>query len=240
MMEVPLQERATPPSQPYFHLDHHSPEMASILLGSNGGYTVLGLLTDLMESPWQKSLQSFSESLLGTDGLRYTAQAAGTPNAAGQWEGWIEFLPVTGDAPPLRTARETTQPNRADAVYWASGLTTVYLEGALERALKPLRQHYAVAPETLFDEPAPARVRAKVPDKEEAPEVEAAMDPFEVYRNGEDVLRRRLTAFEAWHLVNIILKYRLSESASSVLELLPASDLIDIIVGGVRERSVRR
>jgi hypothetical protein len=73
----------------------------------------------------------------------------------------------------------------------------------------------------------------------EVPEVEAALDPFEVYRNGETVLRRRLSAFEAWHLVNIIVKYRLSGSASSVLELLPASDLIDIIVGGVRERSVR-
>jgi hypothetical protein len=54
----------------------------------------------------------------------------------GLWEGWIEFIPTDGGA-PLRSRRETTQPNRDDAVYWATGLTPVYLEGALERALRP-------------------------------------------------------------------------------------------------------
>ena len=44
----------------------------------------------------------------------------------------IEFVPVHGGT-PLRSSRETTQPNKADAEYWASGLTMVYLEGALER-----------------------------------------------------------------------------------------------------------
>jgi hypothetical protein len=179
----------------------------------------------------------FPKSLVGADGVRYNAQAAGTPNSAGQWEGWIEFVPL-GGGDPLRTARETTQPNRTDAVYWARGLTTVYLEGALERALKSLVRRVTVTPQPVFDEPLPNRVSVEMAEVE-VPEVEAALDPFEVYRNGETVLRRRLSAFEAWHLVNIIVKYRLSGSASSVLELLPASDLIDIIVGGVRERSVR-
>src|SRR2546425_4109185 len=35
----------------------------------------------------------------------------------------------------VRTAPETTQPNRTCTVYWSTGLTPVYLEGALERAL---------------------------------------------------------------------------------------------------------
>src|SRR5581483_9773360 len=56
------------------------------------------------------------------DGVAYRAQA------------WIEFLPI-GGGPAIRTARETTQPNFTDAQYWASGLTHVYLEGALSRAL---------------------------------------------------------------------------------------------------------
>src|SRR6266566_5970410 len=53
--------------------------------------------------------------------------------------GWIEFIPI-GRWTPVRTPRETTQPNRRNAVYWATGLTPVYLEGALDRALHPPRR----------------------------------------------------------------------------------------------------
>jgi hypothetical protein len=54
----------------------------------------------------------------------------------GLWEGWIEFLPGDG-SPVLRSRRETVQPNREAAVYWATGLSQVYLEGALARTLAP-------------------------------------------------------------------------------------------------------
>ena len=55
----------------------------------------------------------------------------------GLWHGWLEFEPVDGcNVPALQSPRETTQPNRTDAVYWATGLTAVYLEGALERAIR--------------------------------------------------------------------------------------------------------
>ena len=40
---------------------------------------------------------------------------------------------MTGET--LRSFRETTQPNLTDLRYWATGLTPVYLEGALERIL---------------------------------------------------------------------------------------------------------
>src|SRR5262249_49394914 len=50
------------------------------------------------------------------------------------WEGWFVFFPLTGgDA--LATDRETTQSKRDDVVYWASGISATYLEGALHRAL---------------------------------------------------------------------------------------------------------
>jgi hypothetical protein len=62
----------------------------------------------------------------------------------GRWQGWVEFLPPRGGR-VLLSGRETIQPNRADLAYWASGLTPVYLEGALGRAL----DRHGVKP--LFD-----------------------------------------------------------------------------------------
>lgn len=40
----------------------------------------------------------------------------------------------------LRTARETTQPNRDAIAYWAAGIEPIYLEGALKRTLRHSRQ----------------------------------------------------------------------------------------------------
>ena len=54
----------------------------------------------------------------------------------GLWEGRIEFE-LAGSDEFVRTERETEQPNRADLMYWAQGLSAAYLEGALERALRP-------------------------------------------------------------------------------------------------------
>lgn len=73
------------------------------------------------------------------DGQAYRVLACGAAARDGtnRWNGWIEFLPVAG-GPPVRTARETTQPNRVCTVYWSTGLTPAYLEGALGRALKPV------------------------------------------------------------------------------------------------------
>lgn len=66
----------------------------------------------------------FTEPVVA-DGIAYTARACGAPMADGSWEGWLEFTPLDGD-PVLRSSRETTQPNRGDAIYWATGLTPVY------------------------------------------------------------------------------------------------------------------
>ena len=61
----------------------------------------------------------------------YQAKACGRERDDGLWEGWIEFENSESGA-VLRSARETTQPNLADLKYWATGLTPVYLEGALD------------------------------------------------------------------------------------------------------------
>src|SRR4051794_29955514 len=68
------------------------------------------------------------------DGRVYTAQVCGRVRDDGIWEGWLEFVPHDGSA-VLRSARETTQPKASDLEYWATGLTPVYLRGALERTL---------------------------------------------------------------------------------------------------------
>lgn len=79
-------------------------------------------------------LLDYEKPVIGDDGRRYAARACGREGDGGLWEGWIEFLPEDG-SPVLRSERETTQPNRIDTEYWATGLRPVYLEGALHRAL---------------------------------------------------------------------------------------------------------
>ena len=99
-------------------------------------------------------LARFTNVVRETNGVGYTAQACGAPGANGLWEGWIEFAPLDGGE-PIRSPRETTQPNRADAVYWANGLGIVFLEGALNRALYPLTVEEEPAARPAFDRPAP-------------------------------------------------------------------------------------
>jgi hypothetical protein len=171
----------------------------------------------------------FSEPVLGKDGTAYLGRVAGVMTPKARWEGWIEFIPVAG-GPPIRTPRETTQPTRGDIAYWATGLTRVYLEGAVERALSSTNVRHPTgrsAPQS--DEPAPSTVRDA-----EAPVRDAVLDPFEVYAHGEEALRRKLTAFEAVHLVNIIVAYRLSAEPATALETLSRPALIELIVEAVR------
>ena len=82
-------------------------------------------------------LVQFTEPIVA-DGVAYRADACGAPTSDGLWQGWIEFTPTSG-GPSIRSRRETTQPNRVDAVYWATGLTPIYLEGALQRTLEAAR-----------------------------------------------------------------------------------------------------
>jgi hypothetical protein len=175
-------------------------------------------------------LAEYPEVVIGADGKRYAARACGAPVSSGQWQGWLEFVDTsTGVA--LRSRRETTQPNRVDTVYWATGLTPVYLEGALERTLHPLVRPVArSASEPAFDGPAPDTLS-------EPPGVDSILNPFSVYRKGEALLRRQLAAFSVWHLVNIVLDHRLSELPAASLNAMTSRDLIELIVVAVRTRA---
>jgi hypothetical protein len=81
-----------------------------------------------------ETLLCFQHVVTDDSGVEYAVCARGRAMDDGLWEGWLEFEPVRG-GPSVPTGRETTQPNRTDAVYWATGLQPVYLEGALIRAL---------------------------------------------------------------------------------------------------------
>jgi hypothetical protein len=86
-------------------------------------------------------LLQFSTPVLGANGRGYDARAMGAEMADGLWHGWIEFS--AADSERVATDRETTQPNRTDTVYWATGLTQIYLKGALIRALDVSRSGHA-------------------------------------------------------------------------------------------------
>ena len=160
-------------------------------------------------------------------GVVYHVRACGSEMDASRWQGWLEFHPIDGGE-TLRSARETTQPNLVDLAYWASGLTAVYLEGALERVLNPLVRATAspVLP-PAFDGPAPAAIQGP-------PVANGVLNPFSVYRKGEGLLRDQLHALSSWHLVNIILAYELSEIPVDELNLMSAPQLIELIVASVR------
>ena len=80
-----------------------------------------------------ETIQEYSVRFQADGGLLYAILARGELRDDGMWEGWLEFQPLDGGQ-PLRTGRETTQPNREALVYWASGLEPIYFEGAFERA----------------------------------------------------------------------------------------------------------
>jgi hypothetical protein len=74
--------------------------------------------------------------VLAPDGTAYRACARGRERSDDHlWEAWIEFAPIAdSDAEAVATPRETTQPSLGAAEYWATGLSHVFLEGALVRA----------------------------------------------------------------------------------------------------------
>lgn len=155
-------------------------------------------------------LVEFSEPVADADGITYTARACGAEAESGLWEGWIEFLPHDG-ADAVRSARETTQPNRVDTIYWATGLTPVYLEGALDRALKPVvaQPHRAAS----------------------------ILNPFSAAKNGETMFRRQLGALSSRHLVNIVVAHELSDREVLELNELSVPELIELIVDAVYGRT---
>lgn len=175
-----------------------------------------------------KTLIRFDTLVTHRDGRQYRAHACGRERENGQWEAWLEFEDIqTGDV--LRSQRETTQPNQKYAEYWATGLTPVYLEGALDRILHPPAQRVTerVRP-PHFDGPAP-RPRPMISNRE------PVLDPFSVYEKSPELLAQELTALRGWHLRQIIRDYALVDENDVSLETLTEPELSSLIMRRVRQ-----
>lgn len=186
-------------------------------------------------------LMSYERAVTDPDGATYQARACGRQREDGSWEGWIEFVPAD-DSPVLRSERETTQPNRTDTEYWATGLSAVYLEGSLRRTLTPRQPVHVAPPERpAYEGPAPARETPGTANGH-AGNGRAILDPWAVRaKGGEELLRRELSALRGWHLKNIVRDHELADESRVDVEALGAAELIDLIAAatGPSERAAQ-
>jgi hypothetical protein len=180
-------------------------------------------------------LLSISTPVHDDEGHAYIARVCGRQEEDGRWEGWIEFVPGDG-GPVLRTARETKQPKRSAVEYWATGLSSTYLEGALQRALHPeppdMRSPRA-AELPSYDGPA----KTAAAPQAEAPYPHAILDPFSVYAQGEAVLRQQLGALATDHLRTVVRAHDLVRPDEVDLHGMQHATLVDLIVSAVRKRA---
>ena len=187
-------------------------------------------------------LVKFDEPIAVPGGKAYFAQAVGNELEGGLWQGWLEFQAVDGESDALASGRETTQPNRTNLEYWAQGLTAVYLEGALARAISlaepPREIPLAEADPSLFA--APANRGATQPSPARTATPRPILDPFQVYAQGEEILRRELTALSRDHVESIAIGYGIAASRALRVDQASKSDLIDAIVGAARGDRPRR
>lgn len=175
-----------------------------------------------MERPVSELIRTHSSTVAGSGGRTYRAHVMGTERENGTWEARIVFDPVAGTGPELSTDRETTQPNRTDLEYWASGLEPAYIEGALSRATRIAEKEGAgTAPE----QSAAGAVR---------PEAHAILDPYDVFSQGEETLREELSALHLQHLQNIVLAYGFADAADQRLDS-DQEGLRELIIQRVRE-----
>jgi hypothetical protein len=181
-------------------------------------------------------LRSFDEPIRDDSG-EYHARVIGRLANDHMWEGWLEFVPLDGGSTDALVISpvESRQPEREHLAYWASGLSVVYAEGALQRARTPITVRTRVAEKPASDAPAP-RIISETP-RYGGPE--PVLDPFEVGSHSLDILAQELRALGRARLLNIIAAYNLNSGGPDLRQLTDAQ-LITCIVGAVEARLLRR
>jgi hypothetical protein len=173
-------------------------------------------------------LRSFDEPIVHTKGT-FHARVVGRLSEDGMWEGWMEFVPTSpGGTEVLVSSVESRHGELEHLQYWADGLTVVYAEGALDRALHPVVVRTRVAEIPASDRPAPRVVTT--PPRPFGPE--PVLDPFEIGGRSLDILRQELHALDRPRLFNIIEAYTLNP-ASFDLTAMSDEQLITFIVVAV-------
>lgn len=168
-------------------------------------------------------LINFDSEFKAPDGQLYTAAACGRERPDGLWDGWLEFTNVVTGVVE-RTGRETSQPNRDAALYWATGLTTTYIDGALERVLGPKLP-------SLHEREVIATPAYEGPAEPATP----ILDPFRVYSEGENILRDQLHALDEGQLRAIARAYGIADR--SQLDVATRVELISLIVLAAERRA---
>ena len=94
-------------------------------------------------------LQQF-EKPIERDGESYAVFVFGRNRPGDTWQGWLVFG-RRRDGKRFTTPVETTQPDERAVIYWATGLSGAYFDGALRRAMQPAPERVAdvVHPEGL-------------------------------------------------------------------------------------------
>jgi len=170
-------------------------------------------------------LMSYADPVRDDTG-RYHARAVGRLADDGMWDGWLEFEPLDDHRPVVVGPVETRQPEAHDLAYWSTGLTPVFLEGALKRALNPPTVRMRVPERAESSAPAPRR-HAVTPVTPLRPE--AVLDPFDIGSRNLDLLRQQLHALNRPRLLNIIAAYELNPGGEDITWMTD-SQLITFIV----------
>jgi hypothetical protein len=197
--------------------------------------SAIASVAETRELPMAEVLVQFDTTVSGSDGTRWIPRACGRAADDGLWEGWIEFTTPETSVEPVRTPRETEQSNRDALMYWAQGLTQIYLEAALVRALAPPLRRPAEGPTIRphFDTPAP-----RFAGDRETSVPRPVLDPFEVYQQGENVLFRQLSALSRARLLDIVVGYGMPSAAAA--HDSSRETLVSTIMSAVRRPSENR
>lgn len=91
----------------------------------------------------ERLLQEFERPVSDAGGILYRVFLYGRSRPGDTWQGWLVFERAN-DGKRFATDVETTQSNAEAVLYWATGLTDAYFDGALVRAQNP-RPHDASA-----------------------------------------------------------------------------------------------
>ena len=166
----------------------------------------------------------------------YQARAVGRHAEDGMWEGWVEFVPLDGSDEVLVTGVESRQPEKEHLTYWATGLTPVFLDGALHRARNPITVR--VKPVEVPYSSAPA-VKDVTVTRVMTPGPEPVLDPFDIGSRNIDQLRQELNALNRPRLLNIITAYELNPAGKDIAWMTDAQ-LAHFIVVAVEAQLAQR
>jgi hypothetical protein len=177
-------------------------------------------------------LRSFDEPIQHATGT-YHVRVVGRYANDHMWEGWLEFVPTNGDGRRVVvSAIESRQPERVHLEYWAQGLTPIYAEGSLDRALHPITVRVRAA--ELPASAAPAARLVTVTSGGPRP----ILDPFEVGARSLDILGQELRALGRGRVLQIIDAYNLT-SSNSDLSSMSDEQLVRLAVASVGSHLMR-